>query len=114
MDIEGVSDHLETAATNNASTTGNTGMWAESIAAKNVFEQIMDRDPAVQSDPQLNSALESLHRIIKPVHQVDPPNVWTTTSTSKAAMMDPLPSWPQVKAVLERAECLSFLPPIVP
>ncbi len=107
--MEGVSDHLEPPANSIASATGNTGLWAESIAAKNVFEQIIGRDSAVQQDPQLNSALESLHRIIKSVHQLDPPSVWNTASSSKAAMVAPLPAWPEVKAVLEKAERWSFL-----
>ena len=107
--MEAVSDQFESAASSNASATGNTGLWAESIAAKNTFQQIMARDPAVQQDSQLNSALQSLHRIIKSVHQMDPPNVWTTTSSLNAANVAWLPAWPEVKAVLERAERRSFL-----
>ncbi|KAH8714022.1 putative transcriptional regulatory protein C11D3.07c [Beauveria bassiana] len=103
MDMDGASDHEPTASTN-ASATGNTGLWAESIAAKNVFQNTIDRDPDVRQDPQLNSALESLHRIFKSVHQSDPPNVWTTISSAKAAIVAPLPAWPEIKAVLERAE----------
>jgi hypothetical protein len=109
VDTEGVSDQFESAASSNASATGKTGLWAESIAGKNAFQQIMDRDPAAQQDSQLNSALQSLHHIIKSVQQVDPPNAWTTMSSLNAANVAPLPAWPEAKAVLERAERRSFL-----
>ena len=109
MNTEGTSDQFEPVVSSNASAIANTGLWAESIAAKNAFEQIMERDPAVQQDAQLNTALKSLYLIMKSVHQLDPPNVWVTTLSSKAANMAPLPGWSEIKAVLKRVESWSFL-----
>ncbi|XWX00394.1 hypothetical protein V2A60_008414 [Cordyceps javanica] len=57
MDMDGASDHEPTGSTS-ASATGNTGLWAESIAAKNVFENTIDRDP-----PKTNGSNFAITRI---------------------------------------------------
>lgn len=86
--------------------TGDTGLRAESMAAKNVFEQTVGRDSAVQQDPQLKSALESLRGIVNRT-QLDvsgPSRGLTATSLAKSASEAPLPDWEQVRALLKRAE----------
>lgn len=86
--------------------TGDLGLRAESMAAKNVFEQTVVRDSAVQQDPQLKSALESLRGIMNQTHPdvTDPSRGLTATSLAKCASEASLPDWEQVRALLKRAE----------
>jgi len=86
--------------------TGDTGLRLESMAAKNVLEQSFWRDPAVQQDPQLLSALESFRGILnRSQHDaVVQSKGFTTISPAESSSEAPSPDWEQVRAVLERAE----------
>lgn len=92
--------------------TGDIGLRVESMAAKNALEQTIGRDLAVQQDPLLMSALESLRGIVNcaQLDASDPPIALNTTSLAKSASEAPLPDWEQVRTLLDRAESLSSPP----
>lgn len=72
-----------------------------------MLEHAVGRDAAVQQDPQLMSALESLRAIVNRI-QLDT----SSTSKSSAALLADaaseavLPGWEQVKMVLDRGKSM--------
>lgn len=98
--------HLEDSSNAQTPATGGIGLQVESMAAKNVLEQTIARDYAVQHDPQLILALESLRGIVYRT-QLDVSSAsrgLSNASLAKSALEAPLPGWEQVKLVLDRAE----------
>lgn len=87
--------------------TGNIELQVESLAAKNALEHAVGRDSAVQQDPQLMSALESLRAIVN-CTQLDssgPSSGLAATPLAKS-VPETLPTWAQVDEVLSRVESL--------
>ncbi|KAF2156893.1 hypothetical protein K461DRAFT_289264 [Myriangium duriaei CBS 260.36] len=101
---DSILDHFEDAYSVQAPDDNDLGFRAESTAAKNVFEQAVSRDAAVQQDVPLRRSLDALRGMVDRVHLdiegslKDPNAVSTTGSTSTP----PPPTWPQVKPLLER------------
>lgn len=85
---------------------GYIGAQAESVTATSVFEQTLGRDPTVQHDPELISALNSLRRlVVHNQHDASGSSRGLTATRLANAAPDVLsPGWEQVKALLERAE----------
>ena len=85
---------------------GYIGAQAESMAATSVLEQIIGRDPTIQHDPELKSALKSLRSSVDH-HQLDAfgsSRGLTATQLANAASDVIHPGWEQVEALLRRAE----------
>lgn len=86
--------------------TGDLGLWSESKTAKAVLEQIVGRDLAVQRDPQLLSALESLRGIVHRSQNdlMGQSKASGMNAMAESALESPIPGWAEIKGLLERAE----------
>ena len=85
---------------------GYIGAQAESMAATSVLEQTVGRDPTIQHDPELTSALKSLRSIVDH-NQLDESSSsrrLTAIQLANAASDVFHPEREQVEALLRRAE----------
>lgn len=98
-------DRVNHDQTTQVSAAGDVGVQAESIAATQTLEQTVDRDPILQQDPQLKTALNSLRRIVD-CAQSDVDETLTVKPLSTDASQARPPSWELVKPILERVEGL--------
>lgn len=88
--------------------TGVVGLRAESVAAKNVVDQTVSRDPAIQKDSQLGAALESLRNIVART-QLDATGPPRNLPVARYAADARPPGWEQVRAVLKRISSSSII-----
>lgn len=75
---------------------GYTGPHADSLAAKEAFEQVAGAEPVIASDQSLSSALSSLRGIIDRLKGDDQAH----TSKESNATELPLPPWQAVQPLL--------------
>lgn len=79
---------------------GYTGPHADSLAAKEAFEQAAGGSPAIASDESLADALSSLRGIIDRI-KADDHGVAAGGFSSEIL---PLPTWDEVRPVIQSAE----------
>lgn len=79
---------------------GYTGPHADSLAAKEAFEQVAGISPVIASDESLHSALSSLRGIIDKIKGDEHINA----SNEQTAEDLDLPSWDDVQSILQRID----------
>lgn len=90
----------ETVPEPTAEVDGYTGPHADSLAAKEAFEQVAGVSPVIASDASLSTALSSLRGIIDRIKTDEQGNASSTTYSTEL----PLPSWEDAQRVLQKIE----------